>query len=179
MGPAAKVKMEFPSRREPFSGPPGRPQNPPKNESSFEGAPGPPFRVPGRLPKKKVPKRCPKSPPKRLRDSSGNRHFWSLFLLRAPLGHLWGPKWSQDLPQEPPGPPRTSIFQDFWSENRRNFGRVWRLVLTPQTKKKWRALRPVFLTLGEPFGRQSTSHSLLLQNSTKKWRALRLVSLTF
>ena len=58
---------------------------------------------------------------------------------------------------------------DLWSENHRNFGRVWRLVFTPQTKKKkWRALRPVFLTLGEPFGRQSTSHSLLLQNSIKK-----------
>ena len=29
-----------------------------------------------------------------------------------------------------------------------------------------------FLLWGKPFGRQSTSHSLLLQNSTKKWRAL-------
>ena len=31
----------------------------------------------------------------------------------TPLGHPWGPKWSQDLPQEPLGPLRTSIFDDF------------------------------------------------------------------
>ena len=30
----------------------------------------------------------------------------------------------------------------------RNFGGVWILALTPKLKKKWRALRPVFLALG-------------------------------
>ena len=33
----------------------------------------------------------------------------------TPLGHPGEPKWSQDLPQEPPGPPRASIFHDFGS----------------------------------------------------------------
>ena len=41
--------------------------------------------------------------------------FSALFRLRASLGHLWEPKWSQDLPQEPPGPLRASIFDDFYS----------------------------------------------------------------
>ena len=120
--------------------------------------------------------------------------------------------------RDPPEPPffkifgaKISIFHDFGSENRRNIGRVWRLVFTPQTKKKMASAPPCisyfggafrqaeyqplaftsklnkkngersalyFLLWGEPFGRQSTSHSLLLQNSTtKKWRALRPVFL--
>ena len=33
----------------------------------------------------------------------------------TPLGHPWGPKWSQDLPQESPGPPRASFFNDFYT----------------------------------------------------------------
>ena len=31
----------------------------------------------------------------------------------TPLGHPWGPKWSQDLPQEPPGPPEPQFFKIF------------------------------------------------------------------
>ncbi len=54
-----------------------------------------------------------------------------------------------------------SFFKDYWSENRQNFGRVWRLIFTPQTEKqKWRALRPVFRTLGEAPG-----HSYLVQGT--------------
>ena len=33
------------------------------------------------------------------------RPFSTFFRVRSSLGHPWVPKWSQDLPQEPPGPP--------------------------------------------------------------------------
>ena len=39
--------------------------------------------------------------------------FSTLFRLRASMGHLWRSKWSQDLPQEPPGPPGKQFFVIF------------------------------------------------------------------
>ena len=133
-------------------------------------------RVPKKLLKKHLREACFKKS-YHFRPTLGSRGgghevpFHIFFAHLGPFGPTWSPGDS--------GTPPNLHFSRFWERKSRCFFilgvKIVEILaesgdsfLLPKLKKKWRALRPVFLTLGEPFGRQSTSHSLLLQNSIKE-----------
>ena len=98
-------------------------------------------RVPKKLLKKHLRETCFKKS-YHFRPTLGSQGGGS----RSPFSHLFhsfGALWANVVPRrlrDPPEPPffkifgaKISMFHDFGSENRRNVGRVWRLVFTPQT----------------------------------------------
>ncbi len=96
----------------------------------------------------------------------------SKIIKKSSLSRRGLPQATSDLPAGTP-PQKGRKSTEFCTNFGRNFGRVQLLIVPPKLKKKWRALRPVFVALG---GASPQAEYWVLALTPKlqkqKWRAL-------
>ena len=111
-----------------------------------------------------MPKRCQNGSPKGYQNPSK-------IVKKSSLSRRGLPQATSDLPEGTP-PQKGRKSTEFCTNSGRNFGRVQLLIVPPKLKKKWRALRPVFVALGGASPQAEYWVLALTPKLKKKWRAL-------